>query len=130
MPGEHQTDLGVRILDRNDVAVQVGGDLVRELLQVVADNLLHRLLEAGRAGRFQDLLEEFERGSVHPCGLPSIGQGAKAGAAQRETALSAAGLSLVGMILQRRKAVQGPALTTLVRATYDCGFPTLAPPLT
>ena len=65
VPGKHQAHLGVRILHRNHVAVQIGRNAVGRVRKVIAHDFLHRLLKARRAGRFQDLLEEFERAGLH-----------------------------------------------------------------
>jgi hypothetical protein len=59
VPREHHAQLGPRIHRDNHVAVQVGPHLGGELARVLAHDPLHRLLVAGRTGRFQNLLQEL-----------------------------------------------------------------------
>ena len=54
--GQHHPQRGVGVLDHDHVAVQVGADLVGEVLDVIADEPLQRALIARRAGRFQERL--------------------------------------------------------------------------
>src|SRR5262249_13674653 len=65
MPGEHDARPALRIERRDDIAVLVGADLVGQRLGPAADHVLDRPLEAGRARRFQEALEEGEGMVVH-----------------------------------------------------------------
>ena len=53
--GQHQPRLAAGILHGDDVAVQVGADLVGKFFQIRPHVLLHRPLEARGAGRCEDL---------------------------------------------------------------------------
>ena len=70
MAGEHHAQRRVRVLDGDHVAVHVGAHLVRRVLEAVADQLLGGLLETGRAGRLDQLLQKLQRRAFH--GAPPL----------------------------------------------------------
>ena len=54
--GVHHAERRVRVANGDDVAVQIGADLVGKIGGVLPDDVLHRLLVAAGAGRFEDVL--------------------------------------------------------------------------
>ena len=65
MAGEHHAQRGVRVAAGDDVAVQVGAHVVGEVGHVSPHDVLHRLLVAGGAGRFENVFEELFGRAVH-----------------------------------------------------------------